>query len=147
MFYAPKTVASMVAALNDSAYAEESKFYSDFHKDAIGCRPRKSLPECRVEAAVEVARLEEWREESERIAAMRIEVARFDLSRSMEYLQRRGDADSPKEAFQIHLMQVLQSTSIEDFLEEIRDWDWVCYKLGLPYEDAPALKAFWEAHS
>jgi len=146
MFYAPKTVASMVAALSPAELEGERECYSDFHKDAIGCRPRKPLPECPVEAAVEVKRLAEWMAEGERIEAMRVEVARFNLSRSLEYLQRRGDASSPKEAFQIHLMQVLGSVSVEEFLEEICDWDWVCYKLGLPYSDAGSLQQFWERH-
>lgn len=142
MFYAPKTVASMVAALSPSEHESYAEFYSDMHKDAIGCRPRRPLPESRVEAAVEIARLGEWVAEDERIEKMAQEVARFRFSRSMEYLQRRGDAQTPKQAF---IMTVERTAPGFFDVEGELDWDYACYRLQLPYGDAPKLKAFWEA--
>jgi hypothetical protein len=140
MFYAPKTVASMVAALSPAELESEREFYSDFHKDAIGCRPRKPLPECPVEAAVEVKRLAEWMAEGERIEKMAHEVARFRFSRSLEYLVRRGDAVGRCDALRI----LVEREDSHFFDGQGQDWDYICYKMGLPYEDAPKLKQLWE---
>lgn len=146
MFYAPKTVASMVAGI------DSFELYSDMHKDAIGCRPgpeqsRREREMSPVERGVEIARLGEWMREDERIQELRTEVARFDLSRAMEYLVRRGEAESPKEAFQMHVMGRMRCESIQDFLDTIAHygWDYVCFNLNLPYSDAPKLQEFWEA--
>lgn len=141
MFFKPTTVASMVAALSSEAHEAFKEFYSDYHKDAIGCRPRKPAPECPVAAAVEDKRLQEWMLEDQRIEAMAYEVARYRFSRSMEYLQRRGDATSAKDAFR----QVIERSDRYFFKGDHRDWDGLCYDLGLPFSDAAQLKEFWEA--
>lgn len=140
MFFKPVTVASMVAASSQDD-GSPYKLYSDLHKEAFGCRPGQDQMErynamSPIERIVEHKRLGEWMAEGERIRALSIEVARFQLSRRMEYLQRR-EGLLPKQAF----LQILQGHNL---LPGTDDWEYICYCLDLPYEDAVALKEFWE---
>lgn len=147
MFFQPTTVASMVAG------EPATELYSDFHKDAIGCRPgaaqfhrySKMSP---IELAVEHKRLGEWMAEDERIDAMAHEVARFRFSRCMEYCYRRGDAGTRLGAF---TQAVVRQANAEyrgganyTFEDLSSDWEHACYLIGLPYSDAAVLKAFHE---
>lgn len=144
MFYAPKIDVATLAPMHD-----EIECYSDYHKEAFGCRPRGQYaqqPTDPIERARVAAELDAWFVEGERIHAMRIEVARFNFARRMEYLQRRGDAQNAKEA----LREIIEEGDRYFFKREDCDWaseDWesACYDLGLPYSDAPKLKAIWEA--
>lgn len=151
MFFKPEIVASQVATLTEEAHESYAEFYSDFHKDAIGCRPRRALPTSRTEAAVEVAKLNAWLEEGSRIEKLREEVARFDFSKRMEYLMRR-EGLSEREAFQETILvgmnkdysDRLGADALYKWEDVTYQWDYVCYCLGFPYTYADAFKAEWE---
>lgn len=142
MFYAPKTVASMVAPALEC-------LYSDLHKDAIGCRPGADQSRAYdamspVERGVEHARLAEWMAEGERIEAMRVEVARFTFSHSIEY-RRRREGMSELAALESTIVDRCNGDRNPDCrytMAELEvDMDYAVFLLGLPYEDAPKISA------
>jgi hypothetical protein len=153
MFYAPKTVASMVAG------SPLTDLYSDLHKDAIGCRPgveqmRKANAMCDVEAAVEEARLIEWMREGERIDELRAEVARFDFSRGMQYHMRR-EGVSEFEAFKLVIQHCRvrpypndELPTWEECLEEAEHygWEFIAMDCGLAQKDGAKLKEAYERY-
>jgi hypothetical protein len=140
MFFKP---AITVAATEDGSPYE---LYSDYHKDAFGCRPgaRQWFDYERMsneERAIEHATVDAWFAEGDRIAAMRSEVARFDFSRSMEYLMRR-EGLSERQAF----IQTCGADNVEFLGDEHGfEWGYVCYTWKLPYSDEAVLKAKWNA--
>lgn len=142
MFFNP-TISSTITPIT----GEPSDCYSDCHKDAFGCRPRKPEPTEPHERAIEWDAINQWFKEGERIDAMRTEVARFDFSRGIEY-RRRREGLSHLEAFERTLLEHINGNhhgSNGYSLEELtRDWDYTCFLLGLPYSDAPKLKQWWE---
>jgi hypothetical protein len=139
MFYQP-TLPTDLAPMSD-----EIENYSDFHKAAFGCRPASAQPADPIERAQEQARLEAWLEEGERIEKLAVEVARFRLSRNLEYIMRSTHFGGPslKRAFEHHLAMVFE-IPVSRVSEEMQQWDWICYKLELPYSDAEPLKAWYE---
>lgn len=119
--------------------------YSDWHKEAFGCRPgaRQSLGYSLMEKEdrrKEHATVDAWLAEDGRISALRTEVARFDFSRRMQYLMRR-EGVSEREAF----IQTCSRENVE-FLgnEHGFEWGFVCYTWNLPYSDEAVLKAKWD---
>lgn len=120
--------------------------YSDWHKDAFGCRPSamRSFAYDAMsteERQVEHATVDAWFAEDQRISKLRAEVARFDFSRRMEYLMRR-EGLSEREAFARTCANGRSSClpGHEDFW----GFDGVCYEWNLPYSDETVLKETWE---
>lgn len=123
----------------------EYELYSDWHKEAFGCRPGRAQsarynamsPE---ERQAEHATVSAWFDEDQRIMELRTEVARFDFSRRMEYLMRR-EGISRFEAFK----QTCSRDQVECLGDDYGfDWGYVCYTWGLPYSDEAVLKAEWD---
>lgn len=125
--------------------------YSDWHKEAFGCRPGRAQSErydamSDAERQVEHATIEAWSIEEDRINALSHEVNRFRFSRRMEYLMRR-EGVSEREAFKsavVTFMGWRDGVPTYTFEEACADWDYVCYCIGLPYSDAAVLRAKWE---
>lgn len=117
--------------------------YSDWHKDAFGCRPG-AVQSARYDAMsveqrqVEHATVGAWMEEDQRISELRAEVARFDFSRRMEYLMRR-EGISERDAFAI----TCNHDRAGDPREVNVDWGMICYVWNLPYSDEKALADKW----
>ncbi len=138
MFFKPEL------ALN-SHTGEQYDLYSDWHKDAFGCRPG-GMQGIRYagmtieERQKEHATVDAWFAEDQRISELRHEVARFDFSRRMEYLMRREGIDE-RDAF---AQTCMSGTLGWDPREGLGDWSAICYEWSLPYSDERALKAKWE---
>ena len=149
MFFKPQTAASTIN-LSDDDRGEPYELYSDYHKDAIGCRPGAAQmarynamsPE---ERLVEHKHLGEWMQEDGRISKLAEEVARFRLSRTMEYVKRR-EGLSDLAAFKQAIVRCCNIVSDRGytFVELSADWEHVCYLIGLPYSDAEVLNQEWE---
>jgi len=155
MFFKPTTVASMVAK---SSKDDGSPYdlYSDLHKDAIGCRPGQAQWDryyvmSPIERIVEHKHLGEWMEEETRIEALRIEVAKFDVSRQMEYLMRR-EGLCERRAFQMMLRDRCTRPypndnlpSWADLMETVEHygWDYLMMDAKLPRALASDFEAKW----
>lgn len=156
MFYAPTTVASMVA-LTDADRGTPYELYSDMHKDAIGCRPgaaqsARYAAMTPIERVVEHKRLTEWMEEDARIEAMRTEVAKFDFSRRQEYFMRR-EGLTELQAFKRSIQECCRRPYPNDELPiwddvletaEHYGWDYVAMDCRLPQSVGAELKAEYE---
>lgn len=132
----------------DSHTGAEYDLYSDWHKEAFGCRP--GVPQqvhyhamSTYERQAEHATVSAWFQEDQRIAELRAEVARFDFSRRMEYLMRR-EGVTEREAF---IMACRFGTTHSNYCNPSHEYfdgfDSVCYNWNLPYSDAEVLAAKW----
>lgn len=145
MFFKPTLNAVTVAAPSE----DFQKYWSDFHKDAFGCRPRIEVSDWGVEEAT----CDAWFAESQRIDELAAEVGRFRFSQRMEYLRRRGDATDEKDAF-IKTIQAFktrpypndQTPTWADVMGEVAwyGWDYIAMDCGLPGSDGKRLQAEWE---
>lgn len=132
----------------DAHTGSEYDLYSDWHKEAFGCRPgvAQSVHYAGMstyERQAEHATVDAWFAEDQRISELRAEVARFDFSRRMEYLMRR-EGVSERDAF---IETCRGYGNHRDSCDPTHEWfggfDGVCYEWNLPYSDAKVLEAKW----
>lgn len=133
---------------------EPHELYSDYHKEAFGCRPRLPEPSDPTKRAIEAFTIDAFIAEGARMDLLRLKVARFDVGRGIEYRMRREGLDR-LEAFKRTVQDFAtrpypndHRPSWDEVMNFANDpaygWEWTAMDMGMPQQLGPDLKALWE---
>jgi hypothetical protein len=117
--------------------------WSDLHKDVYGCRPRFRWLPTLAEYDAEMDRLQRLLAIDEEMDRKRQLDAQYRFERSIEYHIRRGDATCRRGGIMCAI-EAYDRYAFKLAPGERPDWEFLCYKLGLPYALADQLRLDWE---